>query len=91
MPEDPIIEMGFALNLITCPTLKRSDTGNITIIDRKYTSKEERLMTLLCIKTLGFFNSDITYLYKLRLARAATQTIAYDAGYDRSLGYSNTI
>jgi hypothetical protein len=48
--KDPLIEIGLGLNFLAHPCPKRSGSGFISIVDRRYALKEERLMVLLLSK-----------------------------------------
>ena len=82
-----------AMSLYFCvfPRMKRSVDSNIIIHDQKYASKEEKVMTLLACKNWGWDDSGTTWSMKIRMARAASRLVAYDAGYCLPFGHSNLI
>ena len=85
------IQSAMCLDFCQYPRPKRSIDSNIIIHDRKYASKEEKVMTLLTCKNWGWDDSGTTWKMKIRMARAASRLIAYDAGYRLPFGHSNLI
>ena len=85
------IQNAMSLDFCQYPRPKRSIDSNITIHDRKYASKEEKVMTLLTCKNWGWDAPETTWKMKIQMARAASRLIAYDAGYRLPFGHCNLI
>ena len=85
------IKSALALDFCTYPQPKRNKEEPITIYNKKYATKEEKVMTLLACKNWGCDLSTTTSSCKVRMTRAATRLIAYDAGFCYPFGHSNLI
>ena len=81
------IQNAMSLDFCVYPRPKRSVDSTVVIHNRKYASKEEKIIALLACKNWGWDTSG--WSTKIRIARAASRLVAYDAGYRLPFGHTN--
>ena len=89
--QELMIQTAMSLDFCLFPRPKRSVNSNVLMHDRKYATKEEKVMTLLACKNWGWEATHTTWNMKIRMATAASRMVAYDCGYRVPFGHSNLI
>ena len=85
------IESALTLDFTKFPRPSRCNTGIIRIHKGKQAKQSDRLMVLLTVYHWGWKNPKLSYKNKLRIARAASQQVSYDAGYSHPFVHSQVM
>ena len=88
---DKYVDRALSLDFTQFPRPSRCDTGIIRIHEGKQAKQSDRLMVLLTVYHWGWTDPKLSYKNKLRIARAASQQVSYDAGYTHPFAHSQVM
>ena len=88
---DKYVDRALSLDFTQFPRPSRCNTGIIRIHEGKQAKQSDRLMVLLTVYHWGWTDPKLSYKNKLRIARAVSQQVSYDAGYTHPFAHSQVM